>query len=226
MLYYVFTYFINNIYPKTIEVFSWIKKGDLFMFASWIQKIRTDLQNYAPRHPYKTEALFYFLSFLDAILLPVPIEFIYIWFTMYLPQKKWRMAWIAIFVGCMAGFLVYGLGYWVSCAAENSSWADWIKPFENKKTLQDYALWLIVFKPPAVLIPYKILAFFCGFSRIPLMYFIPCMIFGKMRLLLVTWWISRSKNPEQAIQRMMKLLKIFGWLLIIGLLSTWLFHQL
>ncbi len=168
-----------------------------------------------------------FLSFIEAIVFPVPPEVMLAPMTLAEPKSGWRFAWISL-VGSILGALIgYALGYfaldlvtpWVQ---KFGYWDDFL---ELKALADEYGFWFLLiggFMP----VPFKIFTLASGAVGMPMLPFLAGAFIGRGKRVFILVWIIRW-GGEKAERALHKHIEVLGWLALVlmGVLLLWLIFR-
>jgi membrane protein YqaA with SNARE-associated domain len=172
-----------------------------------------------------------FLSFIEAIIFPVPPEVMLVPMCLAQPKRSWWYATIALVAGVIGSILGYALGHFayqaiapLLPAGMQAEIADWVAKLqammqEHRAALLGTLL-LAAIQP---VIPMKFVAWAAGIAGVPLPDFLLCMVIGRgKRLFLVAGAIRLG--GERAAAALHKYIEPIGWiaLAVLAIAAGWL----
>ena len=144
------------------------------------------------------ELFFYIAAFLDALLISVPIEILYVPAVVKRPDLRFRLAHGAVITGAFAGLLGYAIGF--GCSFFEFSQMFSIVSVAHQKIFVEqfskYAFFLILLKPPIFVIPFNILTILCGWNHYNIFLFTTALILTKMRIYIFAWFLSPNEKGQ------------------------------
>jgi membrane protein YqaA with SNARE-associated domain len=160
-----------------------------------------------------------FLSFIEAIIFPVPPEVMLAPMCLAQPKRGWWYATIALVAGVLGSILGYALGHFAYPAIApllssgmQAAIADWVDKLQVMMREHPGALvgtlLLAAIQP---VIPMKFVAWAAGIAGVPLPEFLLCMFIGRgKRLFLVAGAIRLG--GERAAKALHKYIEPIGWI--------------
>lgn len=170
-----------------------------------------------------------FLSFIEAIIFPVPPEVMLAPMCIAQPKRSFWYATIALVAGVLGSILGYALGHFAYHAIApllpsgmQVEIADWVAKLQVMMKEHPGALFgtllLAAIQP---VIPMKFVAWAAGIAGVPLPEFLLCMLIGRgKRLFLVAGAIRLG--GERAANKLREYIEPIGWIavaLIVGLIG-------
>ena len=193
-----------------------------YVVRCWIRKLYDWSMSFSGSR--QAPAWLGFVSFIESIFFPIPVDFLLIAVTMARPNHWFRLALITTGAGVLGGLSGYAIGYFFFDLVGAPLLAFLGREGATEAYQELVALhgWLIVFGGAFTPIPYKVIALAAGAGAYDIALFCLASFVGRgARFFLVAWLIHRFGEPIRFfVERRFGLVTTLVFLVIlVGFLS-------
>ncbi|GAC23458.1 VTT domain-containing protein [Paraglaciecola mesophila] len=165
-------------------------------------------------------------SFLESIIVPIPLEAVLIPLMQAKREKIWLLATLAT-VGCIFGAVIgYGVGYFLfdQFAEQIASWFSDPQQLENVKTqMQQQGFWYVL-SIGIIPVPFQIAMLAAGAVKYPIgMFLLATLIARSLRYFGLALLVKLAGNHAEALFRKYKLPTAIGLTILVAVI-WWIKH--